>query len=199
MDTFTKIINSINKSFQTNDLNYLVSLKAFLCDKNDCPWSLFYNIEELEANIQFMQNKSLSYYKDLNTLNLKKFNINQIEIYLIPRNKRNKLTDEIDEILSSQDYIFITDELRSNPFNEDTLMNIISENQSLLSEKLIKIYTLRKEFLSRLFIFSNYNNQIFQTSMSLAKNNKIKEYWINIWGSTESYNSDLSVIESLIL
>jgi hypothetical protein len=78
-------------------------------------------------------------------------------------------------------------------------MNIISENQSLLSEKLIKIYTLRKEFLSRLFIFSNYNNQIFQTSMSLAKNNKIKEYWINIWGSTESYNSDLSVIESLIL
>ena len=199
MDTFTKITNSINKSFQTNDLNYLISLKAFLCEKNDCPWRIFYEIKDLEENIRHMQSKSLFYFKDINTQNLKKFNINQIEIYLLPKNKRNKLIDEIDDILSSQNFIFITDELRSNPYNEDTLMKTILENQKILPDDLIKIYTIRKEFLSKLFIFANYSNQIFQTSMASAKNNKIKEYWINIWGSSESYNSDLSVIESLIL
>ena len=198
MDTLSDIKSKITKSFQTNDQDFLISLKAFLCDKEDCPWIVI-DDNEPQQIIEYLQSKPLSYFINQNLSNIRKYRISEIDLHILPKNKKIFLINEIEEILDSWNVIIMSDDLRCCPFNKDTLGNYIQENKDKLNEETIARYTERKQFLKKLFIFSEYKKTIYQSSSVYAKNNKIKEYWKNIWGDPRAYRDHSSSIENIIL
>ncbi len=198
MDTLSDIKSKITKSFQTNDQDFLISLKAFLCDKEDCPWIVI-DDNEPQQIIEYLQSKPLSYFINQNLSNIRKYRISEIDLHILPKNKKIFLINEIEEILNSWNVIIMSDDLRCCPFDKDTLGNYIQENKDKLNEETIARYTERKQFLKKLFIFSEYKKTIYQSSSVYAKNNKIKEYWKNIWGDPRAYRDHSSSIENIIL
>lgn len=198
MDTLSDIKSKITRSFQTNDQDFLISLKAFLCDKEDCPWIVI-DDNEPQQIIEYLQSKPLSYFINQNLSNIRKYRISEIDLHILPKNKKIFLINEIEEILDSWNVIIMSDDLRCCPFNKDTLGNYIQENKDKLNEETIARYTERKQFLKKLFIFSEYKKTIYQSSSVYAKNNKIKEYWKNIWGDPRAYRDHSSSIENIIL
>ena len=109
------------------------------------------------------------------------------------------MINDIDEILNSWNVTIISDELRCCPFQKDTLGNYIQENKDQITSETYLKYLERKQFLNKLFIFSEYKKTIYQSSSVYAKNNKIKEYWKNIWGDPRAYHNHSSSVENIIL
>lgn len=199
MDIFTDIKSKINKSFQTNDINFLVSLKAFLCDKEDCPVLIFHSNENLNTLILDMQRETYHFYKNQNLLNIKKYNINYLDLYILPKNKRNILINEINELLESTEITIIYDDIRANPFGFDTLFEFINKNTNLFSGSIVLTYKTRKEFLTRLLLQTGYEKTIYETSVIEAKNNKIRDYWRNIWGDPRTYLPETTSVENILI
>lgn len=199
MDTLSDIKNKISKCFQTNDVDFLISLKAFLCDKQDCPWIILDGNTEPQLIVEYLQNNSLSFYINTNRTNIKKYRVCETDIHILPKNKKLVLISEIDEILNAWDIVILRDELRSCPFHNDTLGNYIKSNMNEINAETVKIYNERKLFLKKLFIYSDYKKNIYFTSAVHAKNNKIKEYWKNIWGDPSAYRNNSSSIENILL
>lgn len=199
MDTLSDIKNKISKCFQTNDVDFLISLKAFLCDKQDCPWIVLNESICPQDVVDYLQNNTLAFYINLNRSNLKKYRVSEIDIFMLPKNKKLVLVSEINEIFDVWNITILTDELRCCPFQSDTLGNYIKSNDKDINEETINKYNERKTFLKKLFVYSDYKKTIYCTSSVYAKNNKIKEYWMNIWGDPSAYRNNSSSIENILL
>lgn len=199
MDILSDIKSKIVKSFQTNDQDFLVSLKAFLCEKENCPWTVINEHSNPQETVDYLQSKPLSFFTNQNTANIKKYRVFEIDLHVLPKNKKIFLINDIDEILNSWNVTIISDELRCCPFQKDTLGNYIQENKDQITSETYLKYLERKQFLNKLFIFSEYKKTIYQSSSVYAKNNKIKEYWKNIWGDPRAYHNHSSSIENIIL
>ena len=118
----------------------------------------------------------------------------------MPKNKRNKLLLLIDNIIENikEDKIIIYDVLRSDPFSEDFLLQFILKNNNSINQKIIDLYKVRNKESKDILLRANIQYDYYQSCFIRSRINKIKDYWINIWGIEEKYKS-FSLIEYLII
>jgi metal-responsive CopG/Arc/MetJ family transcriptional regulator len=91
VNTQSDISNKIIKCSQENKLEILISLRAFLLGLEDCPWFIFFSNDNKSEIIKKANKKNLQYYKKINESNLRKIQIKPIDIFLLPKNKKNQL------------------------------------------------------------------------------------------------------------
>ena len=100
---------------------------------------------------------------------------------------------------SGDDTIFIVyDGIRSNPYCEDELFEFIKLNMKNIDENIYKKYKLRNDDLRNIVSKTSFSNKIYFSTYDIAKKNKIKEYWKNLWGLPEKYFEE-DVISNIIL
>jgi hypothetical protein len=119
----------------------------------------------------------------------------------MPKNKRLILIDLIDEELFSfhNDYIFLIDKIRANPFEQDIVFDFINKNKSEISKSLYRIYEERNMSHKKLLSLAEIKNTIYDTCSSMSKKNKLKDYWVNLWGDSTNYSEEKSIIENIVL
>ena len=202
MDTLSELKINILKSSNINELNSLISLRAFLIDQEQTPWAIIDVNEELSDTIMKFENNSNSYYKIKNISNIKKFNISLLEIYLLPKNKRLILIEMLDDIIQNllDNKILIKDPLRVNPFSKDELFEYLKINKIFVDNITFNKYQKRSQDLNRLIVVAEIENTIYSNSISTTKKNKIIEYWRNIWGDYKFYHSNVeNIIDHVII
>lgn len=202
MDTLSELKINILKSSNINELNSLISLRAFLIDQEQTPWAIIDVNEELSDTIMKFENNSNSYYKIKNISNIKKFNISLLEIYLLPKNKRLILIEMLDDIIQNllDSKILIKDPLRVNPFSKDELFEYLKINKIFVDNITFNKYQKRSQDLNRLIVVAEIENTIYSNSISTTKKNKIIEYWRNIWGDNKFYHSNVeNIIDHVII
>ena len=202
MDTLSELKINILKSSNINELNSLISLRAFLIDQEQTPWAIIDVNEELSDTIMKFENNSNSYYKNKNISNIKKFNISLLEIYLLPKNKRLILIEMLDDIIQNllDSKILIKDPLRVNPFSKDELFEYLKINKIFVDNITFNKYQKRSQDLNRLIVVAEIENTIYSNSISTTKKNKIIEYWRNIWGDNKFYHSNVeNIIDHVII
>ena len=165
----------------------------------DCPYFLFTS-ENYSPLIQESQKYTLDFYRKKNESNIRKITLKPIDIHLMPRNKKNSLIELIDGILKNN-YIYdvlVYDGIRSNPYCEDELFEFIKLNMKNIDENIYKKYKLRNDDLRNIVSKTSFSNKIYFSTYDIAKKNKIKEYWKNLWGLPEKYFEE-DVISNIIL
>lgn len=199
MITLSDIQKKILQCSQNDNLEIIISLRAFLLDMPDCPYFLFLN-ENFSNIILENQKQTLDFYRKKNEFNIKKINLKPIDIHLLPKNKKNTLIDFTDEVLKNKnvyDYL-VFDQIRSNPYNEDELFEFINKNVENIDESIYKKYKLRNDDLRNIVSKTSFSNKIYFSIYDIAKKNKITEYWKNLWGLPEKYFEE-DVISNIIL
>ena len=202
MDTLSELKINILKSSNINELNSLISLRAFLIDQEQTPWAIIDVNEELSDTIMKFENNSNSYYKNKNISNIKKFNVSILELYLLPKNKRLILLEMLDDIIQNllDNKILIKDPLRVNPFSKDELFEYLKINKIFVDNITFNKYQKRSQDLNRLIVVAEIENTIYSNSISTTKKNKIIEYWRNIWGDNKFYHSNVeNIIDHVII
>ena len=202
MDTLSELKINILKSSNINELNSLISLRAFLIDQEQTPWAIIDVNEELSDTIIKFESNSNSYYKNKNISNIKKFNVSLLEIYLLPKNKRLILIEMLDDIIQNllDNKILIKDPLRVNPFSKDELFEYLKINKIFVDNITFNKYQKRSQDLNRLIVVAEIENTIYSNSISTTKKNKIIEYWRNIWGDNKFYHSNVeNIIDHVII
>ena len=190
----------ITESSQNDKIDILISLRAFLADQEDYPWVYFKNIEEIPDAFSYLHSKNILHFKNINTINLRKAKISPVQIYIMPKNKRLVLIDLIDYELSDfiNDYIFLVDKIRANPFEKDLVYEFLINNKSLVDKSLFAVYEERNKSHKKLLNLTEIKKPIYDTCSSVSKKNKLKDYWINIWGDSKNY-SENSIIENIVI
>jgi uncharacterized protein YdcH (DUF465 family) len=202
LDTLSELKINILKSSNINELNSLISLRAFLIDQEQTPWAIIDVNEELADTIMKFENNSNSYYKNKNISNIKKFNVSLLEIYLLPKNKRLILIEMLDDIIQNllNNKILIKDPLRVNPFSDDELFEYLKINKIFVDNITFNKYQKRSQDLNRLIMVAELENTIYSNNISTTKKNKIIEYWRNIWGDNKFYHSNVeNIIDHVII
>ena len=200
MNNITDLKKIIAESSQNNKIDILISLRAFLADQEDYPWVYFKNIEEIPDAFSYLHSKNILHFKNINTINLRKAKISPMQIYIMPKNKRLVLIDLIDYELSDfiNDYIFLVDKIRANPFEKDLVYEFLINNKSLVDKSLFAVYEERNKSHKKLLNLTEIKKPIYDTCSSVSKKNKLKDYWINIWGDSKNY-SENSIIENIVI
>lgn len=190
----------ITESSQNDKIDILISLRAFLADQEDYPWVYFKKIEEIPDVFLYLHSKNILHFKNINTINLRKAKISPVQIYIMPKNKRLVLIDLIDYELSDfiNDYIFLVDKIRANPFEKDLVYEFLINNKSLVDKSLFAVYEERNKSHKKLLNLTEIKKPIYDTCSSVSKKNKLKDYWINIWGDSKNY-SENSIIENIVI
>lgn len=175
-------------------------MRAFILDIYECPWVLIDPKTNINDQIIVLQSCSLTHYKNVNEHNIKKLQLSPIDIFIMPKNKRNKLLLLIDNIIENikEDKIIIFDVLRSDPFSEDFLLQFILKNNNSINQKIVDLYKVRNKESKDILLRANIQYDYYQSCFIRSRINKIKDYWINIWGIEEKYKS-FSLIEYLII
>ena len=202
MNSVAEISKKILECSQKDKLEILISLRAFLLDCHDSPWIIFKDENEYLENLINTQNHNIDYYKIKNEGNIKKINIHPIELILLPRNKKNSLLSLLDDITYNifADSFIVYDLCRMNPFSEDLLFNFIIKNQLYFDKTIIQMYQSRHENINHIKEFANIDNCVYENCLCSSRKNKIKDYWVNIWGIKDKYiYQNESSIENLIL
>ena len=199
MNSLTEISKKILECSQNDRLEILISLRAFLLECQDCPWIHFKDPSNFSEDLFKVQNHNFEYFKSLNEQNIKKINIQPIELILLPRNKKNTLLNLLDDLNYNNSYL-VFDLCRTNPFSKDLLFDFILSHKDDFNKETIKIYEARNKSIKSISEFAKIENNIYETSLCTSRKNKIKDYWINIWGIKDKYIFDnQSSIENLIL
>ena len=200
MNNITDLKKIIAESSQNNKIDILISLRAFLADQEDYPWVYFKNIEEIPDAFSYLHSKNILHFKNINTINLRKAKISPVQIYIMPKNKRLVLIDLIDYELSDfiNDYIFLVDKIRANPFEKDLVYEFLINNKRLVDKSLFAVYEERNKSHKKLLNLTEIKKPIYDTCSSVSKKNKLKDYWINIWGDSKNY-SENSIIENIVI
>lgn len=200
VNNITDLKKIIAESSQNNKIDILISLRAFLADQEDYPWVYFKNIEEIPDAFSYLHSKNILHFKNINTINLRKAKISPVQIYIMPKNKRLVLIDLIDYELSDfiNDYIFLVDKIRANPFEKDLVYEFLINNKSLVDKSLFAVYEERNKSHKKLLNLTEIKKPIYDTCSSVSKKNKLKDYWINIWGDSKNY-SENSIIENIVI
>lgn len=199
MITLSDIQKKILQCSQNDNLEIIISLRAFLLDTPDCPIIIF-NKQNYNQLIIEHQQFTADHYRRKNELNLKKISLKPLDIHLLPRNKKNVLLDLTEEILKNKNIMdfLIFDVTRSNPYCEDNLFEFIKKNINEIDEKIFIKYKTRNDDLINIISKTSFSNKIYFSTFDIAKKNKIKDYWKNLWGLPEKY-FDEDVISNIIL
>ena len=186
---------------QNDKVDILISLRAFLADQEENPWVYFKSFEEISNIFSYLNSNNIIQFKNLNIANLKKAKVSPIQIYIIPKNKRLTLIELIDaELLDfMSEYIFLMDTIRTNPFEEDLVFNFIKKNKSFIDKSVYMIYEERNKSHQKLLDLTEIKKPIYDTCSLLSKKNKLKDYWINLWGDCKNYTLENSIVESIVL
>lgn len=198
MNTQSDISNKIIKCSQEDKLEILISLRAFLLGLEDCPWFIFFLNDDKSEIIKKTTKKNLNYYKKINESNLRKIQIKPIDVFLLPKNKKNKLIQILDPIILNFDCEVIFDKLRSSPFNDDDLLDFIMENIEDFNDEIIQVFDQRSLAKNKLLKEAKITKSKYSSSFSISRKNKIIDYWKNLWGMPEKYHAQ-SIVDQIII
>lgn len=198
MNTVLDISNKIIQCSQNDQLEIIISLRAFLFDIPIYSWVDLTYSKNYEEDIALLHNKNIFELKSLNEKNLKKIYLKPIDLFLLPRNKKNYLISLIDEIFEDFSLVVIFDKIRTNPFLEDALFEFIKNNKNQFSDKIFITYKTRNDNAKELVSLASIEPQIYETCFTLSRKNKIINYWENIWADSYKYNEP-NLIQNLIL
>ena len=171
VNNITDLKKIIAESSQNNKIDILISLRAFLADQEDYPWVYFKNIEEIPDAFSYLHSKNILHFKNINTINLRKAKISPVQIYIMPKNKRLVLIDLIDYELSDfiNDYIFLVDKIRANPFEKDLVYEFLINNKSSVDKSLFAVYEERNKSHKKLLNLTEIKKPIYDTCSSVSK------------------------------
>jgi hypothetical protein len=198
LNTLIDISNKITQCSQSDRLEIIISLRAFLFDSPIYYWIDFTNSDNYEKDLTSCQNLSPTFLKKFNEDNIKKIGIKPIDLYLLPKNKKLYLINLIDEILEDLQVKVVFDKLRLNPFNEDSLYSFIKDHKEQFSKNIINTYNTRNKDVIYLLNEAGIEHQIYETCFLTSRKNKVIDYWANIWGQSINYK-DSTLIEHLII
>jgi len=200
VDTLLEISKKMTECSQLDKIEILVSLRAFLLGYEDCPSFVFCECSNFENLIKEANISDYNNFKKTNEVNLKKIAIKPIDIFLLPKNKKNTLLDHLNSILEDYypDCIIVHDCVRTNPFAKDFLFEYMEENEHKFSDLLLKIYRTRSISKIKLIKDAQIPKRIFETCFSISRKNKLIDYWKNSWGLSEKY-TDQTIIEQIII
>lgn len=198
MNTIHEISNKVIQCSQSDRLEIIVSLRAFLFDDPVYFWFDFSELGKAEKILEKKQILDIFDAKSINEKNIKKINIKPIDLYLLPKNKKIYLINLIEEIFDDLQITIIYDSLRINPFLEDKLFLFIQEHNAFFSDKTSSIYKTRNQSATYILEEADIQPCIYETSFTLSRKNKIINYWANIWGNSTNYK-DPTIIEHLII
>lgn len=199
MNVTQEIANKILSScLDYSKLDILFSLKAFLLNKSNCPFFVHKNGENIDSLIVTLHSRDLNFYKAFNEKNLRKIKISPNSILCMPKNRCMVLLNLVDELINnlSEDEILIFDNLRINPFWEDSLFNFLKQND--VSEEIYNLYLKRNLMSKDLNKFFLNENKVHESCLDKALKIKLIDYWKNSFGLINFYNENL-LIENLIL
>ena len=200
MNTLNIISKKVLECSLSDKLEILISMRAFILEIYECPWALIDHKNNLNDQILDLQNKSLQHYKNINERNIKKLHINPIEILILPKNKKNKLLKLVDSLIENNinEKEILFDKLRSDPFAEDNLLKFILDHSENININILSNYQLRNHEAKELLSKANIHFHYYHSCFVISRMNKIKDYWINIWGIEEKYRK-ISFIDYIIL
>ena len=198
MNTLLEISNKITQCSQSDRLEIIISLRAFLFDSPVYYWIDFTYSDNYEKNLIDCQNLNPIILKKINEDNIKKIGIKPIDLFLLPKNKKLYLINLIDEIFEDLEVKVVFDKLRLNPFYEDSLYNFIKDHRDQFSVNIFETYKTRNKDVNYLLNEANIEHQIYETCFLISRKNKVIDYWTNIWGQSTNYK-DSTLIEHLIL
>lgn len=200
MNNIADLKKIITESSQNNKIDILISLRAFLAEQEDYPWVYFKNIDEIPDVFSYLNSKNILHFKNINTNNLRKAKVSPVQIHIMPKNKRLSLIDLIDYELSDfvSDHIFLIDKIRANPFENDLVYEFLIKNKSSVDKSLFAIYEERNKCHKKLFNLTEIKKTIYDTCSLMSKKNKLKDYWVNLWGDSKNY-SENSIIENIVI
>jgi len=200
VNTLLEISKKITECSQLDKIEILISLRAFLLGFEDCPWFIFCESFDAEELIKITHSQSYFSFKKQNEANLKKINLKPIDIFLLPKNKKNAILDHINSVIDDfyPECVILHDCVRSNPYTEDYLFQYIEENDFKFSEAIYKLYKLRSIEKTKLVKDADIPKRIHETIFSISRKNKIIDYWKNTWGLSERY-TDQTIVDQIIL
>jgi hypothetical protein len=89
VNSLTEISEKFLECSQNDRLEILISPRAFLLECQDCPWRHSKDPSNFSEDLFKVQNHNFEHFKSLNEQNIKKINIQPIELILLPRNKKS--------------------------------------------------------------------------------------------------------------
>ena len=198
MNTIHEISNKVIQCSQSDRLEIIISLRAFLFDEPVYFWFDFSDLNKAEQILEERQILDISDVKIKNEKNIRKINVKPIELYLLPKNKKIYLINLIEEIFEDLQISIVYDSLRLNPFSEDKLFLFLKENNFYFSDKSFGVYKTRNQSAKYILDEAEIQPCIYETSFTLSRKNKIINYWTNTWGNSTNYK-DPTIIEHLII
>jgi len=173
-------------------------VRAFLFDNPEICGLIFDDYSKYDDVLGKSKTKSNKTIKFQNEKNLKKIAIKHQDIFLLPRNKKNTLINLVDSLIDEYNCIIVFDKIRADPFSRDDLFSFISENKSYFSQQNYDLYHKRSKEQKNIIEYAKIEKQLYETCFTISRKNKIRFYWINIWGLSETYLNP-GVVENLLL
>ena len=198
MENLKEISDKLIRCSHNDKLEILISVRAFLFDNPEICGVVFNDYSNYNEVLENFKQKSNKTIKFQNEKNIKKIQIKSQDIFLLPRNKKNSLIELVDSMISEYQFTIIFDKCRADPFLYDDLFEFILANEEHFSIENINTFKKRSKELDRLKKYADIEKQIYETCFTISRKNKIKNYWINIWGLSETY-FNTGIVENLII
>jgi len=173
-------------------------VRAFLFDNPEIGGLTFTSVSGFDNVLNNFILKSNKRIKFINEKNIKKLQIKSQDLFLLPKNKKNSLINLVDSLLQEFDVTIVFDKLRADPFMNDDLFHFVIENKTYFSQEKIDLLKKRSKELNKIIEYAKIDSQVNETIFTISRKNKIRNYWINIWGLSETYLNP-SIIENLLL
>ena len=90
------------------------------------------------------------------------------------------------------------DHIRSWSNENDLVYEFLIKNKNSVDKSLFAVYEERNKSHKKLLNLTEIKKSIYDTCSSMSKKNKLKDYWINIWGDSKNY-SENSIIENIVI
>lgn len=202
MNTLAELKSKIQKSSHINEIENLISLRAFLFNQEECPWAILEDLNSLNRIVEEFSTKDSSFYKNRNIKNIKKINIDLNYISNMPKNKRLVLINILDDIIENLLFgrLLIIDKLRIDPFSKDEFFEYLESNKEYFDKEYYDIYKKRNNDIKNLLEYADYKKHIYDTCSSLTIKFKIKHYWKKIWLDKTAYSkTENTSVENILI
>ena len=198
MESLKEISNKIIKCSHIDKLEILISVRAFLFDNSEICGLVFDDCSNYDEVLEQTKNKSNKTIKFQNEKNIKKIGLKHQDLFFLPKNKKNTLISLVDSLIDEFNCTIIYDKTRADPFMPDDLCKFILENKTCFSQINIDLFNKRMKELNNIIGYANIEKQIYENCFTISRKNKIRNYWINTWGLSETYLNP-GVVENLLL
>ena len=198
LESLKEISDKIITSSHSDKLEILISVRAFLFDNPEINGLIFDSFSTYDDVLEKNIFKSNTEIKIANEQHIKKIGLKCQDLFLLPKNKKNSLINLVDSLLDDYNCKIIFDKCRADPFLSDDLYIFINQNINHFSKKNIEVFEKRSKELTDLINYANIQKETYETCLTISRKNKIKYYWVNIWGLSKTYKNP-GVIENLLL